>query len=310
MSKGSLAFDGTAAWIESVHELQTGIKFSQVVTSKGQEGQKYSAIYSDLVFTQNRAELYYIAAKEEGERFLVRNEEELNPSMGSGYEFFVTPDSAFYAYVAPCGENVECMIVNGKIGPEYADISSKALFNVDGTRLGYVARKGNDSILVVDDQEFSHGYGPIKNIKGLTFSPDGRRWAAGFQLNGDAYLLLVDGKEIGRGSGSPRQIVFSPDGTKVAWLEKQKKSWKVFVDGQGGTSVREIYDEAPPQFSPDGRHLVYFYRDGEKKMHMAVFGGEDRTHDIIPPRAVFSGSAVDYLAIDGNHFRRESLSLH
>lgn len=309
VSKGILAVDGTAAWIESGRDPQTGAEFSHIVTSKGLEGPKYSAIYSDPVFTRNRAELYYIAAKEDGERFLVRNEEELKPTMGSGYEFTVTPDSASYAYVAPCGQSVECLIVNGKIGPEYSDIWSKPVFNADGTRYAYVGKKGDESFLVVDESEFNHGYGPVKAIMGLTFSPDGQRWAAAFRLTDEEYIVLADGKEIGRGSGSPRKIVFSPDGSRIAWLEKQKKSWRAYLDGKAGPEVREIYDDDPPQFSPDGRHLIYFYIDGEKKMHVADFGGEDRTHEIIPPRALFTASGVDYLAIDGNRLRRESLPL-
>lgn len=286
------------------------MEFSRIVTSKGLVGAKYSATYSDPVFTQNRADLYYIAAREDGERFLVRNEEELKPTMGSGYEFIVTPDSAFYAYVAPCGEQVECLIVNGKIGPEYGDIWSKPIFNADGTRCAYVGKKGDDPFLVVDDKEFSHGYGSVKAIVDQTFSPDGRRWAAAFRLSTEEYVVLVDGKEIGRGSGSPRKVVFSPDGSRVAWLEKQKKSWRAYVDGKAGPEVREIYDEKPPQFSPDGRHLIYFYIDAAKKMHVADFGGEDRTHEIIPPHAIFTEAGIDYLAIDGNRLRRESLPLN
>lgn len=310
VSKAVLAFDGTAAWIESGRDPQTGSGFSRIVTSNGLEGPKYSATYSDPVFTQNRPDLYYIAAKEDGERFLVRNEEELKPTMGSGYEFTVTPDSASYAYVAPCGEKVKCMIVNGKIGPEYSDIWSKAFFNADGTRYAYVGKKGGDSFLVLDDKEFSHGFGSVKAIVGLTFSPDGQRWAAAFRLTDEEYVVLADGNEIGRGSDSPRKVVFSPDGSRIAWLEKQEKSWRAYLDGKAGPEVREIYDEEPPQFSPDGRHLIYFYIDREKKMHVADFGGEDRTHEIIPPRVVITESGVDYLAIDGNRLRRESLPLN
>lgn len=310
VSKGIFAVDGTAAWIESGSDPQTRAKFAQVVTSKGFEGQKYSAIFSDPVFTQKRAELYYIAAKEDGERFLVRNEEELKPTMGSGYEFTVTPDSSSYAYVVACGDKVECMIVNGKIGPEFSDIFNTAVFNADGTRYAYVGKKGDDPFLFLDDKEFGHGYGAIKGIRDFTFSPDGRRWAAAFVLSKEEYVVLVDGKEIGRGLGSPRKVAFNADGSRVAWLEDRKTSWRAFLDGQAGPEVREIYDAEPPQFSPDGKHLVYFYRDGEKKMHVAVFGGEDRTHEIIPPRAVFTSSGVDYLAIDGNRFRRESLPLN
>ena len=138
---------------------------------------------------------------------------------------------------------------------------------------------------------------------------DGSRWAAGFQLSDEEYVIVVDGKEVGRGQGSPRKVVFSPDGSRVGWLEKQKNSWKAYLDGQAGPEFREIYSDEPPQFSPDGKAFVYFARDNEKKMHIVVFGGEDRAHDITPPRAAFAKGGVEYLAIDGKRFRRDVIPL-
>jgi len=307
---GLVAENGKAAWIERGRDPQTGAEFAMVVTSDGSERQKYPAIHGRPQFTQNRAELYYIAEKEGGDRFLIRDGEELKPTMGIGYKFTVTPDGAFYAYVAQVDATVESMVVNGQIGPDFNDIWDPATFSADGQRHIYSAKREKEAFLVVDGQIFSHGFGSLKSVLGATFSPDGSRWAAGFQLSDEEYVVVVDGKEIGRGQGSPRRIVFSPDGSRVAWLEKQKKSARVCLDGQFGPEAGDIYDEEPPQFSPDGRHLVYFTRDRkEKKMHIAVFGGEDRAHDIIPPRAVFVEGGLEYLAIDGTHFRRESIPL-
>lgn len=309
MWEGAVAWNGKGAWIERGRDEQTGAEFAMVVTADGSEGQKYSAIHGIPQFTQNRAELYYIAEKEGGDRFLVRDGEELKPTMGYGYKYAVTPDGAFYAFVAHVDDTVRSMVVNGQIGPDFDDIWDPATFSPDGQRHIYAAKKGDEAFLVVDGQVLSHGFGAPKSILSPIFSPDGSRWAAGFQLSDEEYVVVVDGKEIGRGQGSARQIVFSPDGTRVAWLEKQKKSSRIYLDGQAGPEVRDIYDELPPQFSPDGRHLVYFTRDQDKKMHIAVFGGEDRVHDIIPPRAVFMEGGLQYLAIDGTHFRRESIPL-
>jgi len=306
---GAVAENGKAVWIEGGRDPHNGAEFAMVVSADGSEGQKYPAIHGSPRFTQNRAELYYIAEKEGGDRFLVRDGEELKPTMGSGYKFTVTPDGAFYAYVAQL-DAVRSMVINGQIGPDFTDIWDPATFSADGQRHIYSAKKEKESFLVVDGQIVSHGFGALKSVIGETFSADGSRWAAGFQLSDDEYVVVVDGKEIGRGQGSPRQIIFSPDGTRVAWLEKQKTSARICLDGQAGPEARDIYDEEPPQFSPDGRHLVYFTRDRkEKKMHIVVFGGEERVHDLIPPRAVFVEGGLEYLAIDGTHFRRESIPL-
>lgn len=306
---GAVARNGKAAWIERGRDEHNGAEFAMVVTADGAEGQKYPAVHGKPVFTQNRADLYYIAEKEGGDRFLVRDAEELKPTMGTGYKFTVTPDGAYYAYVAHVDDKIRAMVVNGQIGPDFEDIWDPATFSPDGSRHVYEAKKGGQAYLVVDGQVFEHDFGALESVAGETFSPDGRHWAAGFQIGDGEYVVVVDGKEVGRGQGSPRSVVFSPDGTKVAWLEKGKSSWRAFLDGQAGPEFREIFDDEPPQFSPDGRHLVYFALDTEKKVHIVVFGGEDRVHDIIPPRAVFAKGVVEYLAVDGNRFRRQSIPL-
>ncbi|SHO52117.1 TolB family protein [Desulfopila aestuarii] len=307
--EGMVAWNGKAAWVERGRNDQTGGEFAMVVTAEGVEGQKYPAIHSNLHFTKNRAELYYIAEKEDKMRFLVRDSEELKPTMGYGYKFTVTEDGAYYSYVGYLEDKVRSMVVNGTIGDEFNDIWNPATFSADGSRHIYSGKRGEEAFLIVDGQVVTHGYGALKSVIGETFSPDGSRWAAGLQLSEEEYAVVVDGNEVGRGQGSPRKIVFSPDGARVGWLEKQKKSWKAYVDGQAGPEFREIYDDEPPQFSPDGKSFVYFARDTEKKMHIVVFGGEDRVHDIIPPRAVFTPSGVEYLAIDGTRFRKHAIEL-
>lgn len=309
VKKPILARDGTAAWVEKRKDRSTGRKIEQVVTSAGTKGPEYKTIYSPG-FAPDRPELYYIGVKHDGKRYLVRNHEELKPSMGVGYKYEITDDGVFYSYVAPFGGDVECAVINGKIGPDYADIWDPPVFNVDGTRYIYEAKKKGSAVLVVNDREFTHEYGPVKDIRSLTFSPNGSRWAAVFQLTKEEYVLLVDGKEIARRQGSGRKIVFSPDGSRVAWLEKQDKTWRVLLDGEPGPGVKDIFRDEPPQFSPDGKHLVYFHRDKRnKKMFLALWGGEERVHDIIPPLAVFKKETLRYLALDGNRIRSEELML-
>lgn len=310
MWQGAVSWNGKGAWIERGRDDQTGAEFARMVTSDGVEGVAYPAIHGDPLFTKNRAELYYIAGKEGGNRFLVRDGEELKPTMGTGYQFRVTEDGAYYAYVAEFEDNVESMVVNGRIGPDFDKLWDAAVFSEDGSRHIYEGKKGDEAFLVIDEQIQSHGFGPLESVVGETFSPDGQRWAAGFQLNAEEYVIVADGKEAGRGQGSPRRIVFSPDGTRLAWLEKQESTWRAYLDGKPGPEAREIFDEGPPQFSPDGRHLVYFTRNvREKKMSIAVFGGEERVHEIVAPRAVFAEGGLEYLAIDGTHLRRERIDL-
>jgi hypothetical protein len=308
VEKSVIGPDGKAAWAERGKD-ESGKKYAVVVASDGVVGTRYAGIHSDIVRTSGRSDMWYVAEKEGGDRYLIRDGEELKPSMGYGSQFTVTPDGHNYAYVAPQGQDMACMVVGGQIGPDFKKIWNPAKFSADGSRHIYEGRGDNDASLVVDGKVVSHGFGPLKDVAAQTFSPDGSRWAAGFQLNDEEYVVVVDGKEVGRGSGKPRSIVFSPDGSRVAWLEKNKKFWRAYLDGEAGPEFREIYDDEPPQFSPDGKHFVYFARDKEKKMHAVVFGGEDKANDIVAPRAVFTSSGLEYLAVDGNRLRKHVIAL-
>ena len=105
-------------------------------------------------------------------------------------------------------------------------------------------------------------------------------------------------------------IVFSPDGQSLAWIEDLKHSGRVVLNGQPGPEFEDIFDERPPQFSPDSKHLVYFALDDDKKMRLVVFGNQERIHDNINPLAIFLEDQVQYLAVDGNRSKRESIPLN
>lgn len=305
---GVVVESGQAAWVEQGQDQHNGVKFAMVVTADGATGRRYADIVGAPQLSQSPAELYYVAEKEGGDRFLVRGQEELQPALASG-KFWVNTAGSGHAFIAKVTENKKAVVVNGRTDPAFDTLWDLPTFSADGAR--YIYEGGNEGrrMLVVDGHIVEHGLGDPKSILAETFSPDGQRWAAGFQLNDEEYVVVVDGKEIGRGQGSPRRIVFSPDGTRVAWIENNKKSSRVCLDGQTGPEAREIYDAEPPQFSPDGRHLVYFTLDADKKTHLVVFGGQERVHAIIPPRVAFVDGGLEYLAIDGTHFRRETMAL-
>ncbi len=308
--EGVVAGNGKAAWIERGREENYGPEFAMVVTPDGTEGHRYKAIHSAPLLTRNQGDLYYIAEKEDGNRYLVRNGEELMPTMRYGYEFTVSPDGVSYAFVGHVDDKVRSMVINGQIGPDFDEIWRPAGFSPDGQRHIYSGTKNGEALLVVDGRIVSHSLGSPKSIYEVTFSPDGRRWAAVFEFSDKEYVVVVDGREAGRGQGQVRTIAFSPDGTRVAWVEGGKNSMRVVLQGKAGPEFQEIYSEEPPQFSPDGRHLVYFSMDAkERKTALHVFGGEKRTHDMVPPRAVFTDRGVEYVALDGNRLRRDVLPL-
>ncbi|MDZ7762300.1 MAG: hypothetical protein U5L00_18865 [Desulfovermiculus sp.] len=113
----------------------------------------------------------------------------------------------------------------------------------------------------------------------MALSPDGTRWAAALEPKDgeeDAYILLVNGKEFARRTGLARQITFSPDGSRVAWVEKKDKLWRVLVDGEESSEYRDIFRDDPLQFSPEGRHVVYLPRTRTKGCPLLFFKDRSR----------------------------------
>lgn len=310
LHKAAMAANGKAAWTEwDMGGRLTGEEFQMMVTSDGLEGEKFSAIYEMCFAKEIRDDLYYIAAKKGENRYLMRNTEQLKPDMGSAYQFTLTDDGTSYAYVSPDGDKSR-MVVKGDIGPEFDSIWDPATFSPDGQRHMYEAKNDNQALLVIDGEIFAHDFGPLKSVTSPIFSPDSHHWAAGFRLNDQEYVVVKDGLEVGRGQGQPWRIVFSPDGQSLAWIEDLKHSGRVVLNGQPGPEFEDIFDERPPQFSPDSKHLVYFALDDDKKMRLVVFGNQERIHDNINPLAIFLEDQVQYLAVDGNRSKRKSIPLN
>ncbi|MFO7876405.1 MAG: hypothetical protein R6U55_07500 [Desulfovermiculus sp.] len=300
-----LAPDGTAAWVEE--SADSGLV--RMMSTKGDTHPEYTVIYSPEFSVQGSV-LAYIGKKENKQRFLVVNGREVQPTMGVGSKYTLTPDGAHYAYVAPNADNTESMVIDGRVGPAYKGIWNPARMSRDGSRSLYVAKTENGAVLVIDEQELEHSYGPVNSFSSLTLSPDGAKWAVALEPeNGeeDEYILMVNGKEFAQRTGLARQITFSPDSSRTAWVEKREKLWRVVVDGEEGPQYRDIFRDEPLQFTPAGESVVYFTQNKDKKMSIAVFDGTERTHDVVIPLVRFPDQGITYLAIDGTRLQRFSL---
>jgi roadblock/LC7 domain-containing protein len=217
------------------------------VVADGEEGRGYDSVHS-LTFSPDGRRVGYCATIRErwievldGEPVVATRETRMEIVDGKLVE-----DADF---VFPLGlasteltGSKKCVVLDGKRrGPEYDDIAPGGLhYTPDGKRVAYVARKGEDWMMVVDGKEgraYDH-FGPP------TFSPNGRRVA---------YLAVEYGERPGPGEIDVHEV---EDFQQYDWvvsglegrlhygreeLRSPGEYWVVVVDGQEGPRYEHIW---------------------------------------------------------------------
>jgi hypothetical protein len=178
-------------------------------------------------------------------------EEELVETVGrvSGIlddSMVVSPDGNRLAFVerSSLSKRRRVLVDGEHVGGVYDEIAKGTpLFSWDSKRLAFVARRGNECFVVIDDK-VSEPYatedesGRQWPVASMVFSPDSAHVA--YQVHGnDGIRVVVDGNAHG-----PYDDVTLPDGRKVWGI------WEFM-------------------FSPDSRHFAYRARNGEKMLACA-----------------------------------------
>lgn len=160
-----------------------------------------------------------------------------------------------------------------RLGAMDADLRSPVV-SLDGRHFAYVTKRGEKNCVVVDGREAEAKYNGTSDP---ILSSDGERVA--FETSGG--MVVVDGRlgteEIGVGF-LPGELVFSPDGSRVAYTAYDRaspKRWSVVVDGKPGPRYDTVNSVA---FSPDSRRFVYAAKLGAKWL-MVVDGQPSAEYD-------------------------------
>ena len=115
-------------------------------------------------------------------------------------------------------------------------------------------------------------------------------YASGTQEQLDLWLMAEDGSapvQLTRGDGAELGPVWSPDGSRIAFVaaEDMSDDFDLWVVGADGTGLRRLTDtedvwEGVPSWSPDGRRLAFSHSVGGIDA-----GGEVRVLDADDPDA-------------------------
>lgn len=187
-------------------------------------------------------------------------------------------------------------------GPLYDVISLRA-FSKDGSAVAYLAKKGQDTYLVLNEKEERLPDGEYRAVpvvhtdnKGadmVIFGNDGAYLHQAFTRDSTPKKKY---KEAG-------EIVYNGDGTKYAYLAIKNERFLIVVNGKEGPFFDRVIS---PKFSPDGNFLVYRARqDGKRFVVVADAKGavirRHRAYEMVFEQVFTAdGKSVAYGVKDGN----------
>jgi hypothetical protein len=178
------------------------------------------------------------------------------------------------------------VVVDGKTVGTYSMLPGfpfppAPLLSPNGKRSLFVAKRGGDWFVVVDQKESRETF---KEIENLAFSPDSQHYAFG-GLGRRGAQVHIDGAPIGpRVKRVHSRIRFSPDSSRHAVGVSIDDGATILVDGE----LQETFDViGPPQFSPDSQRVAFY---GEKEGECFIVCDEVKSEafDDLEPDLVFS----------------------
>jgi eukaryotic-like serine/threonine-protein kinase len=162
---------------------------------------------------------------------------------------------------------------------------------------------------------------PVTSMQGSEsqpyFSPDGKMivyvWGGENDDNADLYVQSLEDGSVRRLTTDPaddRSPVWSPDGTRIAWLRMGRNETAVFMAPVAGGTHSKVADVYPIRVEAVGRHLdwspdgEYFAvpdkSQPEEPFHIVLIGAKDGTKKVVtmPPDKII-GDLSPAFSTDG-----------
>jgi len=188
-------------------------------------------------------------------------------------------------YTAQTADQKWHLVVDGKTGPAYDQIQS-LMMTADGVHYAFIGSKGRDKMVVLDSVD-QKSYPAVSDLE---MAPDGRiAYQAMVSLTatgpgGNPPHLMVAGLDIPHtspfshptyaGSTPLHHVAFSPDGKRVAYIQRNAASSNVSVMVNGKPMGLEYANASDLMFSPDGSRFAYVGTSATTGSFVVVDGKE------------------------------------
>jgi hypothetical protein len=184
---------------------------------------------------------------------------------------YFSPDSKGYWYSYQTADGYGGYVINGADLQKFAGSPGKVRFSKLNHQYAFVS-KGEDGMYVQYEDSFA---GPYSDVGSVVFSVDGSTLAFLYVLRKnykEEFYLWVNGKVSG-----PFNYIsclgFAPDGKSLVYIEEHKngESYFVYGDKRFGPMFVNSITSYNFVFSPDGKHLAYFYWTLDKKQKKPAY---------------------------------------
>jgi len=228
-----------------------------------------------------------------------------------------SPDSRHLTYAGTRAKERLVLVLDGEIGPEYADMWGPLAFSPDSRHVAYLALRQSGGLLrrgkwvsVVAGRTGEAEFDEVGD--GPSYSPEGDRVAFSAR-RGRAWHIVVNDEP-----GPPYDAVFwhrfSTSG-RLSYLARAGARLSVVVDGETGPFVEEISGHiarratatAFDPFGPDGHRVAWLGRIGDRWSPI-VDGTVGPAYDDVQPPVFVNDRTVLFWAVRGDQIIRVTAS--
>ncbi len=243
----------------------------------GEEGPEFSYL-SDPVFSPDSQHFAYVALTPARKKIVVLDHQP-GPEFQELGEFVFSPDSQHMAYSVLRNVDKWAMVVDGKAGPEFLGVHGPA-FSPNSQHIAYRARVDQRGWVAVLDGKPGPEFDEVG--EGAIFSPDSKHLAYKAKTSSGKWVVVLDGQSGHEFEKIVKGPFFGPFGNRLAYEVLEGAKDFIVFDDKADTE----YDAVPnpktkskqlrayvPQwisgisginFSPNGQHLAYIARRGQK----------------------------------------------